>query len=343
MALITAKLFGSAMEKMKQPSVIGEILAGIILAGVFGFISADHWIWQSSFQSVIPDFTAANIAFYEMAQVGVILLLFTSGMHVNTENIKRTGKASTFTAIGGVILPFTLGVILGMLLDFPPMASLAAGAIFTATSVGVTARTMMDMDLMRTDVAITILTAAVIDDIIVIILLSIILAGGEGGGTIEGLLLGILVFFVIYIFVVLRKSEKIINFGERVGGPKSIVTVALFLCFVLSAVAEIVSLAAITGAFLAGLMVSKAKSSRFIADDVNTIARLFFIPIFFVSVGTQVDIRSFLTTGPIVLLFIPLAIFGKVFGCAIGASIGGFGTGEALKVGMGMIPKMEIA
>ncbi|MCK4718274.1 MAG: cation:proton antiporter [Thermoplasmata archaeon] len=354
MALILAKLFGLAMDKMNQPSVIGEIVAGIVLGSIAAALPATIHIWHFNLDALILDFDPiTNKAFFDMAQIGVLLLLFTSGMHISIRSIKRTGKVSALTAIGGVVFPFTLGVLLGSVVwnkypDDMLMASMATGAIFTATSVGVTARTMMDLDLMRTDVAVTILTTAVIDDVIAIILLTVVLAGaGATGMPVGVLILGIGVFFLLYLIVGLKHSKRIMGFGERLGSPKVMVTIALFFCFLLSALAEIVSLAAITGAFLAGLMVSSSKSSRFISEDVNTLARMFFIPLFFVSIGTQVRLGSIFEFDDIydlaLFMLIPMAIVGKIIGCGLGAVIGGFDTRDAMRVGVGMIPKMEIA
>jgi len=343
LALILAKVLGTILERVKQPAVIGEILAGIFLGAMVFPSSAT--LFHMDFTPIIPVFNPEeNPGFYELAGIGVILLLFTSGVHTNIESMKKMGRISIFTAVGGVIFPFTFGMILGHILGFSLYASLAAGTIFTATSIGVTARTLMELDLIDTDVATIILTTAVIDDVIAILILSLVFAGAEtGGAPFHILFLGIGVFFLLYLLAGLRNSQIIMEFWEKRGGTKTAVTFALALAFVLSAMAELVSLAAITGAFLAGILVGKSNSTKAISENVEGMARLFFIPLFFVSVGTLVNFESILSLKPVFLLFIPLAIAGKVIGCGLGSIIGGLDAKDSMRIGFGMMPKMEIA
>ncbi len=337
------------MEKANQPSVVGEILAGILLGTLAAFLPTNIHLWNFNFDSIIPDFNpSTNPAFFELAQVGIIFLLFTSGLHVTAASIKRTRKASMTTAIGGVLFPFTFGVLLGYVLGFSPIACMAAGAIFTATSVGITVRALMDMDLLRTDIAVVVHTTAVIDDVIAIVLLTLVLAGagGHGGTPIFALDLVLAILLLLYLIAGFRRSEKLSKLGEKfrkLGSPKSLVSITLVLCFLMSALAEIVILVAITGAFLIGILVGSSKNSRFVTDEVGGMARLVFIPLFFFTIGTQVKLQSFIEAGPLILLFIPLAISGKIVGCSLGAIIGGFENRKALKIGVGMVPKMEIA
>ena len=326
-------------EKIKQPAVVGEILAGVLLGSFvlgrlsgIGFSTAGY-----SFCLTMPDFTSET--FESIASIGIIMLLFISGMETEVDKFKKIGKIGFSTASCGVVLPFLFGFLVGYYFGFPIQACLAAGTIFVATSIGTTARVLMDMHALNTDVGMTILSAAVIDDVIALIILTIVL----GVGSPEWLLLKIAVFFLVTLYFGFRIVARLMNSGSRLADPKIFLTIGMVLCFMFAFFAEESGIAAITGAYIAGLAIGTTIHSKKIIDDVRTIGHIFFIPLFFVWIGASINLSMLKTIGIFAVFFIPLAIAGKFVGCSIGARLGGLPGRKAIIVGIGMIPKMEYA
>ena len=326
-------------EKIKQPAVVGEILAGVLLGSFvlgrlsgIGFSTAGY-----SFCLTMPDFTSET--FESIASIGIIMLLFISGMETEVDKFKKIGKIGFSTASCGVVLPFLFGFFVGYYFGFPFQACLAAGTIFVATSIGTTARVLMDMHALNTDVGMTILSAAVIDDVIALIILTIVL----GVGSPEWLLLKIAVFFLITLYFGFRIVARLMNSSSRLADPKIFLTIGMVLCFMFAFFAEESGIAAITGAYIAGLAIGTTIHSKKIIDDVRTIGHIFFIPLFFVWIGASINLSMLKTIGIFAVFFIPLAIAGKFVGCSIGARLGGLPGRKAIIVGVGMIPKMEYA
>jgi len=327
-ALLLAKIFGYGMEKLKQPAVIGEILAGIVLGP---FIAGE--IFNASFIS--PSISQETEA---IAQIGIVLLLFLSGIETGVNEIKNAGKSGIITSLFDVSVAFLFGYIVGNILGYDVLRSIAIGNIFTATSVGITVRTLMEMKALHTNVGNLILTVAVLDDILGIVVLSITL----GKGSIEMLFLKITIFFAIFFVLLLILHYKYAIFS-RFSIPKFTLTIAIAFCFIFSAVALSLGLAAITGSFFAGLLLSIVPQKSRIIDFVREIGDIFFIPLFFVWVGASFDFSALEGIGILVLYFVPFALVGKIIGCSIGAKINGFSARDALSVGIGMMPRMEVA
>ncbi|RLF42672.1 MAG: hypothetical protein DRN17_07475 [Thermoplasmata archaeon] len=215
---------------------------------------------------------------------------------------------------------------------------IAIGNIFSATSVGITVRTLMEMDALHTNVGNLILTVAVLDDILGIVVLSVTL----GKGSVEMLLLKVLIFFAIFI-VILYGLYKFQKAKIKANIPRFVLTSALAFCFIFSALAMSLGLAAITGSFFAGLLLSVIPQRRRITEFLHQVGDVFFIPLFFVWVGASFDFSAIHGLGTLILYFIPMALLGKIIGCSIGAKITGFNNRDALAVGVGMMPRMEVA
>ncbi|RLB58647.1 MAG: cation:proton antiporter [Deltaproteobacteria bacterium] len=328
LALILAKIFGYGMEKLKQPAVIGEILAGIFLGP---FILGSIF----NFNFISPSISNETET---IAQIGIILLLFLSGIETGVGEIKEAGKSGMITSFFDVFMAFLFGYIVGTILGYDTLHSIAIGNIFTATSVGITVRTLMDMNALHTNVGNLILTVAVLDDILGIIVLSVTL----GKGSVEMLFVKIAAFFAIF-FILLLLLYKYQKFGIHVSIPKFALTIALALCFICSALALSLGLAAITGSFFAGLLLSAAPQRRRISEFIREIGDIFFIPLFFVWVGASFDFSALEGVGMLILLFIPFALAGKIIGCSLGAKITGFSNRDAISVGVGMMPRLEVA
>ena len=327
------------MEKIKQPAVIGEILAGVILGPyILGEMSGITFsLWGNEIYQFTLDITSPE--FHALAILGIVTLLFLSGLETKFEDIKNAGKGGIMTSILDVSVAFIFGYLVGQILGFSVLQSLGIGAILTATRVGISVRTLMDMGKLHTKVGTFILTVAVLDDVLGIIILSIIV--GTGSPIIMGS--KIIAYFLLTFVLGLYLIPKILKIENVVHARQLIVTLSLTLCFFFAALAESMGLAAITGAFIAGLIIGTTPQSKRILEYSREIGQTFLIPLFFVWVGASFDFSAIKDVGVLVLLFIPAAFAGKIIGCTTGAKITGFNYRESLQVGIGMIPRMEVA
>jgi Kef-type K+ transport system membrane component KefB len=321
-ALVLAKLAGYALERVKQPAVIGEIVAGIVIGP---FIAGKFF--GIEYLSPITE---------GMGQIGIILLLFISGLEIGVDEIKTAGKKGMLTSMFDVSVAFIFGFIAGYLLGYDVRTSIAIGNILVATSVGITVRTLMEMNALHSKVGELILTVAVLDDVLGILVLSFTLGKGQPAM----LLVKVFIFFLVFLIGVFIMSKiKDIKFHV----PRFALTAAISFAFIFSALAYDLGLAAITGAFFAGLILSNSPQRRRINDFTRQMGEVFFIPLFFIWVGASFDFYALKDIGPLVLLFIPMAFIGKIIGCSTGAKLCGFRMRDALAVGVGMIPRMEVA
>ena len=339
LALLFAKTFDYLFEKLKQPVVIGEILAGIILGPyLIGKLSGTNIsIWGSELHTFSFDLT--SMEFQSLAMLGIITLLFLSGLETDFKDMKNAGKWGIITSLLDVSVAFIFGYLVGQLLGLPVLQSLAIGAVLTATSVGVSVRTLMDLDKLHTKVGAFILTIAVLDDVLGILILSIIV----GQGSPLGMGIKVVIFFFITFVLGLRFIPHVIKICKVIHVRYILITIAMILCFLFAAFAESMGLAAITGAFIAGLIIGTTPQSKRILEYIRELGHAFLIPLFFVWVGASFDFSALQDVGLLVLLFIPAAFIGKIIGCTTGAKLSGFNNREALQVGIGMIPRMEVA
>ncbi|NPA74823.1 MAG: cation:proton antiporter [Euryarchaeota archaeon] len=339
LALILVKIMDELFMRAKQPPVIGEILVGI----AFSFVA---FVLPSEFSFVDYNFSLNfdiyHPAFDFFADMGIIFLLFLSGMETRLSDFKKSGRSALFTGAFGVLVTFGLGFGFAMYaVGFTPTQAMVFGTIFTATSVGVTVRAMMDMNILNTDVGNTILAAAVADDIFGIILVTVVLSQGE----IIELLVGISAFFIVlYLLAKYGIIERIMNAADRfLHVPYGLVSVTVGIMLLFAFFAQMAHIAMITGAFFAGLFVGQSTQERRIIGPLKAIAYAIFIPIFFVKVGILVDFNLLGNFNVILLGALPLVFLGKIIGCSLGARAAGMPRSSAVKVGVGMTPEMEVA
>ncbi|MGF3584357.1 MAG: cation:proton antiporter, partial [Thermoplasmatota archaeon] len=339
LALIVARFLGYIFDKLKQPAVIGEIIAGIILGGFgLGLISKHGFSifnWSFSFPNL--DYTGEYFSLF--AGLGILFFMFISGLEVNISKFKGMEKASFFIAVGGVVLPLILGFIAGMYFGFSWQASTVIGLILVATSVGVTVRTLMDLRLLSTYPGIAILGAAVIDDVIGIILLTFLL----GTDSMIAITFKMLLYFLIFAYLGVKFIGRVLNLGEKIQLPKAFLGISISIMLIYSFFAYQSGITGIIGAFLAGTLIGNTVYSNRVIDDVKTIGYGIFIPLFFVWVGASIDLTAFLTIGPFALVVIAVGVLGKIVGCSVGAKLAGMKISESIEVGVGMVPRMEMA
>ena len=352
-ALIFARVFGFILYKIKQPAVLGEIIAGILLGGIGIYLIHGQTFFLFGQSFTLPNFNFQSEHFDFFAEIGILFLLFISGLEIGVSKLKKMGKTSMFVAIGGVFLPFILGFSVCIIInDFTQVSftlqdSIIIGLILTATSVGVTVRALMDMNALDSDVGATILGAAVIDDVIAIILLAFVMSVGSVFDTIW-VVLRIAIFFLIFLYLGLKIIDKILDIGEKIHLPKAFLSISLSILLIYAFFADKAGISGIIGAFVAGVLIGQNVRSVKIEADVKAIAYGFFIPLFFVWVGSRLWITDMGVSSISVILILSsviifISIIGKILGCGIGAKFSGMSTKESVQVGIGMIPRMELA
>ncbi len=339
LALIVSKLFGELLVRLKQMAVLGELFTGILFALIMTYIPAINLTYLGHTFTYKVHLTGE--AFELFANLGIILLLFIAGMETNISDLKRSGKRGLSTASLGVTLPFIFGALFAIkVMHFQGKQALVVGAIFTATSVGVTVRALMDLKQLRSNAGTTIITAAVIDDIIGILVLTFVL----GTQTISGLIVGFLIFTFVVIVLALGPVQKYMKFAhEKMHSPYAIISLAIGFGLLIAVLAREVGLAPITGAYFAGLLIGMTPEKKVIDRPLNYIARAVFVPMFFVKVGTLFDFRMFTQIDVKFFWLIPLALTGKFLGCGLGSFLSGLKPKDAVRVGVGMMPEMEVA
>jgi len=351
--LIAAKGAGSLSTRLGQPAVLGEILVGLLLGptvlnimglGIFRGSGAADFL-HPSLSGVIHD----------LAEIGVILLMFVAGMETDLAEMKRVGKVAFWSAAGGVVLPFALGILAGRLFGYPWVESIFVGTVLTATSVSISAQTLLELGAMRSREGTTILGAAVIDDVMGIIVLSLVIAftgagvsAGEGIGVTEILLICVrmVLFFVLGWLLGRRFLEKITGWVRSFPTSQPLMAFVLLVAFVYAFAAEYFGrVAAITGSYLAGLLFAQTRFKAEIDRGIHPITYSLFVSIFFVDIGLQANGREIVGSGRAVLfcaVVILAAIAGKIAGCGVLARLAGFSRGESLRVGVGMISRGEV-
>jgi Kef-type K+ transport system membrane component KefB len=329
--LATAKLCGSLAKAVGQPTVLGELLAGVLLgSSVLGLVN--------------PQVEVVHL----LSELGVILLLFAIGLETDLRKLLEVGGAAAAVATVGVVLPFGLGYGACRLLDLPNLVAIVAGAALTATSVGITARVLSDLGRLQEPESQIVLGAAVIDDIIGLVILTVVagMTRGEevtllGVAQITGVAFGFLVAtLIVGSFLV----PRIVGLTIRIDMPGTTTILAVILAFGLAWLAETAGSAVIIGAFAAGLLLAKTPQAHEIEHGVTELGN-FFVPIFFVSVGAAVDVRVFNPLDPsnhstlfIGGLLIVAAVVGKF---AAGYAAPWF-KGKKSVIGVGMIPRGEV-
>lgn len=326
-----AKILGELFERVKQPAVIGEILAGVVLGPfVFGLINPLH---------------ADTFHVYEVfAEVGVIILLFSIGLHIKVDDILKVGKTSSVVAILGVILPFFFGYLFTLTSEHTTVEAMFIGAAMVATSVGITARVFADLGILDSSVAKVILGAAVIDDILGLLVLAVVVGVGKGAISYVSMALltleaaGFIIFLTIIGKGLIPRLGPFFGYFKTKNAPFAL---ALLLCLGLSAVASYIHLAAIVGAFMAGMVLAELNVEFRFSSKFESLYD-FLVPFFFVVMGTQVDLSVFtrfnLVSAAMVLTV--FAILGKLLGCGLGAM--SLGWKEASVVGVAMVPRGEV-
>lgn len=339
--IVAAKLGGFISTRFNQPSVLGELLAGLLLGPTL--LDMLH-TWTFLFHD--GETLGELISF--MAELGVILLMLLAGLELHLPDLLQAGKVSALSGVLGVLVPLGLGFGTAVLFGTSSEEALFLGLTLAATSVSISAQTLMELGVLRSRVGLALLGAAVFDDILVILVLSIsfVLVGGSAGG-LSGVLLTI-VNMVAYIGVAsaigLWLLPWLAHKINRLPISKGTLAFVLVICLLFSYAAEVIGgMAAITGAFLAGLFLGRTPFKDEIEEGISAMAYAFFVPIFFVNIGLEVDLRAISGNAWwFAAAFTIIAIVSKIGGSGVGAKIAGFTNRESLQLGIGMVSRGEV-
>lgn len=341
--LLAAKLGGLFASKLGQPSVFGELIAGIMIGpSVAGWLSLHLFSYTLC---VDPSAPAGEFMSF-LGDIGIITLMFLAGLSIEVESFKKSGKSAAIVAATGVLMAFVLGFGAASIFGWTPLEAAFAGGILVATSVGITVRTLMELHWLQTKVGMTIIGAAVIDDVFGIIILSILAGIAYGGFTILGIAENIALmamFFIVVLVVGFRIGPRLVTYVGRLNVEEITLSMALVMVFLVAALAEKFNIAAITGAFLVGLMISRAPVADSLRTKVSTLGYGFLIPLFFVEMGARTDLQALGAVSLLAMVFLLIAMFDKIIGCGIGALLSGFSKKDSLRIGVGMMPRAEVA
>ena len=344
-AIIFAKLLNIVFEKIKQPGVLGEILAGVLLGPCcIGLLSGSSLtILDTTLFRFNLDLTSHE--FKEIAFIGAVFLLFIVGLETNLSDLKKTRKAGLGVGIFGIIVPFLFGCIVGQLFQLTLIQSMAIGTIFLATSTTIALRILSDMELLESRVGLTLRTALVVNDVLAMVFFALVF----GVGNSFVLLLQISIFFLLTIVIGFLVVRYMLKKSTKRHAPTIALTSGLGICFFFAAFAENMGLTAIIGAFIAGIFIKKTPQAGILAEYMKTIGYAFFVPLFFVWVGASFNFLSIFQSNQVssilifCVAFIVFAMLGNFVGSSFGARISGLKRKESISVGLGMMPVMGVA
>ena len=343
--LIAAKLCGIAARRCNVPQVVGEIIAGLLIGPVASFLLG---FIKPGMHLVAPsDFLG------QMAEIGVILLMFSAGLGTDLQELVKTGPMALAIACAGVIVPLIFGTALYMLFyGYSPIGSLEfykalfIGVILTATSVSITVKTLAELGKLKTTLGTTIVSAAIIDDVIGIIVLTVVIGMGSGKSDVNAVsvIAKSILFFAVsggcgyFVYKIFKKLDKAYKHTQRIP------ILGLAFCMFLSYAAEkYFGVADITGAFIAGVILCNIRDAEYIERKMNINSYMLFGPIFFASIGIKTDISG--VTGSIILFsvcFVAVALIAKIIGCGLVARLFKFSGSDSLKIGVGMMTRGEV-
>lgn len=340
--LITAGAGRLLSKGIKQPVILGELILGMILGSFIGFTAAGGLSHE-------PLFSIASLTdpepLFDVAEIGILLLLFSIGLSIDLEKFKKLKVASSEVAAVGAALPFVLGYFAAIIFGFSHVVASLVGTSLVATSVGVSASVLRESRALRTKIGTLIIGAAVADDVIGVILMSAFISLAATG-VIQVLDLSLLImlailFFLLSLTVGIKAFRKI--FEKITLGRESLLLLGMVAVLAFGIITREIGISAIIGAFVVGLMLGQTHYVRVLRDYISLIGGGFFIPIFFVTVGMNFNLNAFTSVGFFAIALVILAILGKTAGCALGAKLYKFSNRESLTAGIAMIPRAEVA
>lgn len=327
--LLCTKLLGILTKRVSLPQVVGALIAGVLLGpACFGLIGETTFLDQ-------------------IAELGVIVLMFTAGLETDLDGLKRSGKAAFVIALIGVIVPLAAGFAVACFFNRGEfLQNVFIGVILTATSVSITVETLKELGKLSTRSGNAILGAALIDDVLGIVALTIVTSMAGQGSGVGIVLLKIVLFFALSLVVGVVLHKLVQKWFETTANDKRrFLVVAFALCLLYAYVAEdIFGVADITGAYIMGVIFAGTPKVAYLENRFDTLSCMLLSPVFFASIGLKVVLPQM--SGAVVLfsvLLILAAVASKVVGCGLGARFCGYTGKDALRIGVGMISRGEVA
>ena len=332
--IFAAKVMGLLAKKLKAPQVVGEILAGLLLGpSLLGFVEQTDFLLK-------------------MAEIGVILLMFSAGLGTDLKDLLKTGPIAVLIAIVGVFVPLVGGFLLySAFYGFSEVGSLEffkavfIGVIMTATSVSITVQTLRELGHLKGKIGTLILSAAIIDDVIGIIVLTFVIGFRDTSSNPLNVVISTVLFFAFSIVIgfILYKIFKVLD--KRYPHQRRIPIMGLCLCFALSYIAEVYfGIADITGAYVAGIILCNLRDSDYIAEKMDINSYMLFGPVFFASIGLKTRFDGFTVSLLIFsFAFVVVAMITKIIGCGLVARLCKNNWRDSFKVGVGMMTRGEVA
>lgn len=344
--VISSRLAGSLARSLGQPRVLGELLIGVILGPTV--LNMLHW-------DVFGD-AHMETTIKELAEFGVLMLMFLVGLEVNIGELVKVGRVAFFAGVFGALLPVVLTLPILLLFGYNWQPALFAGVVLAATSVSISAQVLLEIGVLRTKVGNALLATALIDDILAILLVSLTVAltAGNGAAGVEaGELLGIVIRMALYLVGAFLLSwfvlPRLINWVSRqpilaqsYGIPALALVAALAFAWSAEAFGGV---AAITGAFIAGVGLSRSRDrvKHEVEIATQSIAYALLVPIFFVNVGLEINLSTFpLAALPEALVLLAIGVVSKIGGCGAGGRLGGFNNQDSMRLGVCMISRGEV-
>ena len=339
LVVAAAKIAGAVAARFGQPSVFGEILAGLILGPTILNVLGWPVFAGPELSRVVRDF----------ADIGVVLLMFVAGLETDLVEMRRVGKVAFWSAFGGVLLPLVGGALVAAAFGFSLYwDGIFIGTILTATSVSISAQTLIEIGALRSREGATILGAAVIDDVMGIILLSIVVAfakasaGGVDVAHIGIVALRILLFSTVAI-IAGRWLSTVLRWAASLPASQAVLSAAIVIALLYAWAAEYLgAVAAITGAYLAGVLIAQTTFKKEIDVGIHPLTYSIFVPLFFINIGLQANGRALGDRVWFTIALVLVAIVAKAIGCGLFARLFGFTTKESVRVGVGMISRGEV-
>jgi Kef-type K+ transport system membrane component KefB len=325
---LVAKLAAEGMERIGQTAVLGELLAGVLLGpGVLGLVHESE-------------------ALHALAELGVLILLFEVGLESDLDELLKAGLQAALVAVVGVVLPFMAGYALMHWSGYPPLVAVFVGATLTATSVGITARVLADLGRLQDAAANVVLGAAVVDDILGLIILAVVTGVAQTGLVSLGgvaLLSGkAVIFLVVALFLGLKLAPALVRWIGRLRARGALVVYAVVFAVALAALADLIGLATIIGAFSAGLILATTERRAHIEERIKPVADLL-VPVFFVTVGMKVEPAMLNPFAPNAQLGIAMLLTAVAVASKLAAGLAVYQRGvRRWPVGVGMVPRGEV-
>ena len=341
--LIFSKIFMKICKKLNLPSVIGMIVAGLLI-GLISYIPN---------QDILNETTQEGLGF--LSKIGAILILFSAGLETDLKQIKSVGGPAVIITIAGVIVPMGLGFLVATLCNGgfanlthdALLTNLFYGTILTATSVGITVQTLREMGKLNSRVGSTIVAAAIIDDVLGIIVLSFVLAFKGNGGEVVNpwiVVLKTIGYFAVIAVLSFVASKAFKWLDKRFEHHRLVPIFSLAFCFIIAYLSEkYFGIADITGAYIVGLILSTNNESGYIERKTDILSYMLFVPVFFANIGISTKFEAI--SGSFVLfgcLFIIAGIIGKLIGCGIAAKCCKYSFSDSVKIGVGMMARAEV-